>query len=232
MIDNQCVLQGRRLKEIREKLHLSQGDVARMINVAQASYSNVEHGKNYLSMQKLNILVEKLKFSPTYVITGSGPMILGETHNFGRDTEQNASVTSEEINTKSNRYKHILAPIPVNAGISNSYSQDWINYDFIVLNLPDIRYYSVTFQVTGDSMEPDFEDGDYVVTTKVEDRNTIKSGSVMVIVTSSGLYLKILEFKDDGIYLVSMNKAYRPISIEKDEIKELYRPLQKISKYP
>lgn len=214
-----------RLRELRKTVKLSVDDIAATLGLSRSGYYHLENGNVEISVKHLSKLESQYQFNPSYIIKAELPRFI----EIQKNQDDNGNLFYRE---KINGYQHLVAPVSVNAGIAISLTQEWLDRDFVKFSIPGIKFSTFTFKICGDSMEPDFQDGDYVITTKVEDRNTIKSGSVMVIVTRYGLYLKLLKFEDDGIYLVSLNGAYRPISVENDEIKELYRPVQKISKYP
>lgn len=234
MSDTQRIAQGKRLRLIRDKFHLKQIDMAKMLNMHQASYSKAESGASFLSIEKLKIISERLNVPTDYFILGTDNdeiPIVNDKYMYDKNIssvhEPHISYANESFTTK-----HILAPIPANAGISIHYTQDWIDQNPEYLLLPNILQPSVTFEVAGDSMEPDFKDHDYVVTNKVDRIELIRSGMVVVIVTPEGIYLKVYKIENESIYLLSLNTLYSPISIKLSDIKAIYRPIQKITRYP
>lgn len=53
------------IKELRQHLELTQKDFAKMLNITQVNYSNIENGKNKPSLttyQKIKGIMEKQKF--------------------------------------------------------------------------------------------------------------------------------------------------------------------------
>lgn len=52
------------IKELRQHLELTQKDFAKMLNITQVNYSNIENGKNKPSLttyQKIKVIMEKHK---------------------------------------------------------------------------------------------------------------------------------------------------------------------------
>lgn len=86
------------------------------------------------------------------------------------------------------------------------------NIDVDTIKIPDKPEYkrvSYAIRVSGDSMLPDFIDGDIIL---VEPTNNVKIGEVGIFSVSGDSYIKIL---GDG-ELVSLNKKYSPIKLTED----------------
>lgn len=61
---------GKRLQEVRENLGCTQETFAEALNVEVAHYRKLEKGRYALSTDKMNVLYEKYRVDPTYLITG------------------------------------------------------------------------------------------------------------------------------------------------------------------
>lgn len=89
--------------------------------------------------------------------------------------------------------------------------------------------------ISGDSMEPDFQDGATVVVKKINDKAFIPWGCAMVIDTENGVLLKDLypdEGREDCIVARSRNQKYPPIRIPKSSVFGIYRVLCSLKMYP
>lgn len=61
---------GKRLKEIRENLGLTQEAFSEVLDVDAAHYRKLEKGKYGVSLDKIMILYNRFRVDPTYLITG------------------------------------------------------------------------------------------------------------------------------------------------------------------
>lgn len=61
---------GRRLKEQRQLLNLTQEEFAEILDMSLNYYGLIERGQNGLSLERLLLLYKKLDIDPTYLITG------------------------------------------------------------------------------------------------------------------------------------------------------------------
>lgn len=82
--------------------------------------------------------------------------------------------------------------------------------------VPD-QHYDLVLQVNGDSMEPMFEDNEYVFVRKTKD---IRSGQIGVLIINGESFLKKIYINDDHLRLVSLNKKYDDLIFDDvDDIK-------------
>lgn len=63
-----------RLREIREKVEMTQAEMAKIMNLELGSYRNKEYGKDKLTDKNLSILYEKLNIRPDFILNGTGEM--------------------------------------------------------------------------------------------------------------------------------------------------------------
>ena len=65
-------------------------------------------------------------------------------------------------------------------------------------------------KVNGDSMEPMFNNGDYVF---IKRETEFRNGTIGAVIVNSEAYLKKLYITDNSIKLVSLNKKYQDITV-------------------
>lgn len=70
------------------------------------------------------------------------------------------------------------------------------------------QHYDLVLQINGDSMEPMFENEEYVFVRKTEE---IRSGQIGVFIIDGESYLKKAYINDDHLRLVSLNKEYEDL---------------------
>ena len=68
---NTNILIGKRLREARNNLGLTQAEIAIMLGVTEEHYRKYESGSTGLSADKILILYNQYGIDPTYLITGS-----------------------------------------------------------------------------------------------------------------------------------------------------------------
>jgi transcriptional regulator with XRE-family HTH domain len=90
-----------------------------------------------------------------------------------------------------------------------------------------------TFQISGDSMLP-IPDGAYVTGEYVQNWHHIKSGQPYIVLTmDDGIVFKVVENHIEAkgkIKLISLNSFYEPYDIKMDQVREVWRFVNYISK--
>lgn len=69
-------------------------------------------------------------------------------------------------------------------------------------------------KVNGDSMEPMFNNGDYVFIKRETD---FRNGTIGAVIVNGEAYLKKIYITDNSIRLVSLNKKYKDITVTQDD---------------
>ena len=69
-------------------------------------------------------------------------------------------------------------------------------------------------KVNGDSMEPMFNNGDYVFIKRETD---FRNGTIGAVIVNGEAYLKKIYITDNSIRLVSLNKKYKDITVSEDD---------------
>ena len=69
-------------------------------------------------------------------------------------------------------------------------------------------------KVNGDSMEPMFNNGDYVFIKRETD---FRNGTIGAVIVNGEAYLKKIYITDDSIRLLSLNKKYKDIIVSEDD---------------
>ena len=69
-------------------------------------------------------------------------------------------------------------------------------------------------KVNGDSMEPMFNNGDYVFIKRETD---FRNGTIGAVIVNGEAYLKKIYIRDNSIRLVSLNKKYKDITVSEDD---------------
>lgn len=70
---------GKRIQNLREDLGLSKEALAKKLGISGQFLGLIEHGKNYISIEKLKILCDMTNTTADYILFGNEPNILNET---------------------------------------------------------------------------------------------------------------------------------------------------------
>lgn len=237
---------GSRMKEYRTKAGISQKEMAERLDIKQARYSNWEQG---LARPDADYIVAFCK-----VLNVSVDEFLGTYKNFslsineaklmklyrqldidGREivmtlTENLIAYRKRLIDEDSQSTDLITRPtylLPAAAGTGQFLdSEDYENVDYPSDVVPLDSQFAI--KVSGDSMEPDYYDGDVVFIKRQID---LEPGEIGVFILNNGGYIK--ELKQDGYttYLHSHNPKYEDIQIhEYDDLRVVGKVIGKFRK--
>lgn len=70
---------GNRIKSIREDMNLTKEALAKKLGISGQYLGLIEHGKNYISIEKLKILCDLTGLSADYILFGEDSNIMFET---------------------------------------------------------------------------------------------------------------------------------------------------------
>ena len=180
------------------------GDFLLGLEDYDAKKNNIKRNKLLNSYDKLNTegqekaieRVEELTQIPKYTID---------------NITEELSITREDI-------KDIkLYEIPASAGTGMLITDD-VPYEIKQIDLtiaPQARKADFALYVRGDSMEPNYYDGDIVF---VKEQPYIDNGQIGIFIYDNETYIKKYSIQEDGVYLISLNKKYPPIKIEENTL--------------
>lgn len=84
--------------------------------------------------------------------------------------------------------------------------------------IPRFRKYDFTIKVSGNSMEPEYKNGDEVACRILPLGETIRPGEVYVVNTRSGIVIKRLLYGDNGYICRSINPEYGDFVVAEEDI--------------
>ena len=188
-----------RLKELRMAHHITQKDIAELLDITPSAVSFWESGKNRIDWRAATILAKRFKVTPEY--------LLGETD------EIEAPLPSQS--------DRVLIPVLgyIRAGTPITAIEDIEDWEEINASLAKTGEF-VALRVKGDSMEPKISDGDIAIIRRQE---TIESGQIAaVIINGDEATIKKVRLLPDGIMLIAFNPAvYEEHYYSKEEIADL-----------
>ena len=236
---------GNSIKEVRKSKKLTQKKLAELTGFKQNTISNHENGNRQLDEGDIRIYAQALGVSPQYLFDLSKPTSVDSTPQIQtiydqlhqprqakvlNYAERQLNEQKNEEETKINEVSEVIQLYsydyydhPVSAG-TDQYLND-VRVERIELPV-DIDA-DFVIPIKGDSMEPDYHDGDLVfIQTSVD----LNDGVIGVFNYNGDAYIKQLVIDKDQAYLHSLNPAYKdmPITPETDfriigEVVDLYR---------
>jgi hypothetical protein len=216
--------QATRLTELRRKTDYTLRDVESMLRA-----SGIEVGVSYSQLGKLekdpsirikhSILVQLARIyetTPEYIENGTPP------------SRSPFNKMPPRIVTTDNLGRNVIlkVPIPAQAGYMQHIGDQSYLGELKAYSLPGFENGVFRmFEVKGDSMEPIFHEGDWVVGSHVEDASQIKNNDIYIIVTRDGICIKrvVNEVDRRGVLIInSENPAYTPDVIFAEDVLEMW----------
>ena len=221
---------GKTIKKIRVSRGLTQVQLSKLTGLRQNTISNHENGNRSLDEVDINIYAQALGVSPkelfeAYQDDNNNITTIYNQLNSDRK-EKVYNFATEQLNEQNNKIRNINDYIEEEA--------DWYEVKFYGsisagtgLYLDDEQVETINFssnmvpngtdfclKVNGDSMEPTFNNGDYVFIKRETD---FRNGTIGAVIVNSEAYLKKIYITDNSIRLVSLNKKYKDISVSEDD---------------
>ena len=207
----------------------SLSEFARKLGLPKSSISRYFNKSRQLPINKINIFADTLGVSSEYLlgIKISNNDLLDIYNKL--ETKRQSKVynfATEQLNEQNNKITNI-----------NDYIEeetDWYEVKFYGsisagtgLYLDDEQVETISFgadmvpsgtdfclKVNGDSMEPMFNNGDYVFIKRETD---FRNGTIGAVIVNGEAYLKKIYITDNSIRLVSLNKKYKDITVSEDD---------------
>ncbi|MCY7079870.1 XRE family transcriptional regulator [Streptococcus oralis] len=237
---------GNSIKEVRKSKKLTQKKLAELTGFKQNTISNHENGNRQLDEGDIRIYAQALGVSPQYLFDLSKPSSVDSTPQIQtiydelKPPRQAKVLNYAERQLKEQRNEEETKINEVSEKVVQLYGYDYYDHPASAGTgqyLNDVRVERIELPVDvdadfvipikGDSMEPDYHDGDLVfIQTSVE----LNDGVIGVFNYNGDAYIKQLVIDEDQAYLHSLNPAYKdmPITPETDfriigEVVDLYR---------
>ena len=207
----------------------SLSEFARKLDLPKSSISRYFNKSRQLPINKINIFADTLGVSSEYLlgikISNNDLLDIYNKLDSNRQTKVYDFAT-EQLNEQNNKITNI-----------NDYIEEetnWYEVKFYGsisagtgLYLDDEQVETIIFgadmvpsgtdfclKVNGDSMEPMFNNGDYVFIKRETD---FRNGTIGAVIVNGEAYLKKIYIRDNSIRLVSLNKKYKDITVSEDD---------------
>ena len=181
-----------RIKELRQANNIKQAELARAINVSQATMSEYETGKYEPDIETLKKIADYFDVTVDYIVGGNR--------------------VSRKHGVKIPVYRAVAAGIPIEA------IEDIVDYEEIE---PELSATGEFFglRIKGRSMEPRICEGDVVIVRKQDDADT--GDTAIVLVNGYEATCKRIKKDGHGIALIPNNPSYEVKYYSAEEISSL-----------
>lgn len=214
-----------RFKEIREENRYTQREFAAILGIKNST-ADIERGKTKLSGKVVSDLFKLLHINPLWL--------------FGQSEEKYLNIPSPEVLPKivtvnpEGRENMLLVNQKAAAGYPQNIGDVEWHRQLPAFEIPLPQYRNATyrgFQIEGDSMLPNFQQGDWVLGKAVSDIEEISDNKICVVVTSESVLIKKVR-KIPGknrLLLISLNEEYAPFHLDINKIREIWQVNSKLT---
>lgn len=219
---------GQRVKYYREKLGMEQMALAEMLGVKSNAISNWEHGRTRPDLNQIPKICKALGIGfyelfgvddPLRTFTSKERAIIADYRYLN---DQNKSVFNAVLDTLTERQRAEECP-PITklikfqkqlaAGFDVSADFDDEGEDIYLYSSEEVDSADCVFTVSGNSMEPEYYDGDLVLVRRYPGCGKLKPGDVGAFMIGNETYIK--EYRKDGLH--SYNEDYDTMHFNSDE---------------
>ena len=230
---------GNSIKELRKTKKLTQKNLAELTGFKQNTISNHENGNRQLDETDIRVYAEALGVSPQYLFDRAKPSSI-ETipqpatssiqtiYDQLEDDRQKKVVTyaerqlkeqKNEEETKINEVSEVISLYQVEVvsetaaacGFNYGFGYDDTDRETIEVDEQPPRH-DIATKVSGDSMLPDYQDGDILYL--VDKGLTTYNGDLAVIAYGDRSYFKKIYTENGRLRLVSLNDKYEDIILD------------------
>ena len=211
---------GEYLKTIREKLGYSTHDISKICEISQSFISLMENGKRKASPIILKKLSDIYFLDYIELLEKAG---YNELIDFYKNT-LNSNIQGMDKKTEGSAVVFVYGSIP--AGVPMECIEDIIDTEEIPSNMLKGGKQYFGLRVKGNSMYPEYLDGDTLILEKVED---CESGQDCVVMVNGndGTFKRVFK-NENGIILQPLNSEYQPMIYTNEQIEQL--PIRIIGK--
>ncbi len=210
-MDNQAIIQ--RIKYLISEMRLRQNSFAHRIGTDVSNLSKHLNGKLPISEALINKIVVNAGVSKKWLVDGAGVPFAKSDY----PEQVVADMTDSDSGTP-------VYDIDVTAG---AMSREMIFADDRIIgriNVPGISPESRIVKVSGDSMRPVINSGDYIAVHEIRDMSVIYWGQIYVVVLDDYRMVKYLRrhADDDKVILRSENSMYDDMVLPRSAIVKLF----------
>ena len=215
----------KRLKKVRQDLELTQKEFGEELGL-YSSTADLERGKLKIPGYIIVTLFDKFSINPLWLYGKSERIYLNIDH---------YQVSPSVITVNSSGAENILmVDQKAAAGYPHNLQDRQWYHELPAFDIPIPEFRNATyrgFQVEGNSMYPEFEEGDWVLARSLDTMEETKPSNIYVIILLDSLLLKKISHSQEKSQLIlfSINEDYQPVAIKKSEVQEIWEVRSKLT---
>lgn len=202
---------------VRMELRMTQRQMAEVLGVSSQSLSNIEAGGRSIPKSLQALMVEKLNVNPHYLLTGEGPIFVGQEVSPPAPAPSMAIYRGGGLRELQETLTGKLVPF-LTQMVSAGPGVELLEYEdscgLICLPEAAVKGELRALRVKGDSMEPTLRPGDIVVC----EQNGWQGDGVYVIRDQDSAYVKRVRRVREGLEVISDNTVYQPWQCPSEEL--------------
>lgn len=231
---------GNSIKELRKSKKLTQKNLAELTGFKQNTISNHENGNRQLDETDIRVYAEALGVSPQYLFDSAKPSSIEVTptpttsqiqsiydqleppgqrkvityaEKLRDEQEKRRKAKKNEVSEKViDLYQvEVVSETAAASGFNYGFGYDDTDRETIEVDEQPPRH-DIATKVSGDSMQPDYQDGDILYL--VDKGLTTYNGDLAVIAYGDRSYFKKIYTENGRLRLVSLNDKYEDIILD------------------
>ncbi len=216
-----------RVRYFRTLRKIEQKELARQLNITANSISNWECGRSRPDVALLPELCRVLEITPFELMGMKDPTVYSDheklhMENYRKLMKRDRFLVDKMMDNMlmmreaENRPKLIRLPYfekPLAAGIGDPTEFEGLSEEIYLYDADEYRRADYVFRVNGDSMEPDYRNGDLVLVERIPSGLRLQEGEIGAFIVGNEMYIK--EYRADGLH--SLNKKYDVLKFDEEQ---------------
>ena len=233
-----------RVKFYRELRGIEQIKLAEMLGISRNTIGHWDKGRNRPDISLIPKLCEILKVSP-YVLFGMEEpkqefsakevglvkkyRTLTAGHRHVMDKLADSLLAVERASSAPDIRELILFDRPLAAGVGDPTELEEEGSPIYLYSSAEVNIADYVFTVNGNSMEPEYHNGEKVLVQKMTDSLDLKYGEVGAFIIGNEMYIKVYE--EDGLH--SLNSDYQTMRfVDEDAVYLIGKVIGKVDREP
>ena len=222
-MENELTL--KRFTDIRREAGHTQAEFAKLLGISNTT-ADIERGRTKLSGKVVAELLKQFNINPLW--------LFGESEEKHLDTAKTSVIPKVVTVDSADNDNMVLVNAKAAAGYPQNITDTSWYQQLPAFDMPIPEFRNATyrgFQVEGDSMLPNLQQGEWVLAKGIEHIDHVSANKMYVVVLQDSVMVKKIEKKpnSNNITLVSLNETYPPYDIKPFQIQEIWEVSSKLT---
>lgn len=222
-MENELTL--KRFTDIRREAGHTQAEFAKLLGISNTT-ADIERGRTKLSGKVVAELLKQFNINPLW--------LFGESEEKHLDTTKTSVIPKVVTVDSADNDNMVLVNAKAAAGYPQNIADTSWYQQLPAFDMPIPEFRNATyrgFQVEGDSMLPNLQQGEWVLAKGIEHIDHVSANKMYVVVLQDSVMVKKIEKKpnSNNITLVSLNETYPPYDIKPFQIQEIWEVSSKLT---